>query len=568
MRRKCKIIAACLVLAVLSVFTVGAQESAISKATFGQIDADADNYLDVSRYSDVQFDKWFGYGTYLDSKLQLGYATKIGGIYIGTYYNGFLFQQSNQTAETRIDTRHNITTGLLIDTTTSKFWDSGDDLSTNNTVGVLVGVAGMGFKLGFTENLKNSARPFGSATLAGVFTAAPYGNPFSAAGNAFYYNVENVNGSTLNGEITDYAASTGIAPATEGYLTPSLDWGGLQIGLGGMTLKPYAGFDFRIGLNDERFKASYDDTVVSGASSNGSVESVNANNYLRPSIWVGADLEFAKKGNASNGVGLRYAINFDIYGNAYGDEYANGTVNWRKSSFATINPAGITTQERDINNVTINEKTAVRHTITPSYSYFVDATSRISVGFTASAVINVRSETAKDAVTNVTTITDYNPTTGVVDGHTTTTTTSNTVNQEESTFSIAPTLALGAQFHIIPNRLLLNAGVKVDAFNYTVTTTTNKPLDLQKEVEDSYNQNGVLTGSTVSTSFDGTITDRQTVADSWGNVVTNVGLGLTFQVNEHFSVDGLASVGISPLQINVWNTLVMGTYSLYLTLNF
>jgi YD repeat-containing protein len=281
---------------------------------------------------------------------------------------------------------------------------------------------------------------------------------------------------------------------------------------------------------------------------------------------MGADLEFAQTGNARTGVGLGYTISFDIYGNAYGDEYANGTVNWTKSSITSLYPSGITQNVVDTNNTEISEKTSVQNRITPSYSYYVDATSRISVGFTASADIRFGFTTEKTTATNVRTQTDYDAA-GVKTRHTTTTATSNSVNSEESTFTIAPSLALGAQFHLIPNRLLLNAGLNIRVFQYKVTTTTNKPTDLQKTVTDTYNANGVLTNHQVSTGT-GPIQDQQLVKDSWGNVQTSAGLGLTFQVNEHFSVDGLTTVTVAPFQINVWKTLVEGPYSLYLTLKF
>jgi hypothetical protein len=70
-----------------------APESNTSKATFENFGTDVDNYLDVHSYGDVEFDKWFGFGAYdTGLNLGLGYARKLGGIYLGAFYTGNVIQ--------------------------------------------------------------------------------------------------------------------------------------------------------------------------------------------------------------------------------------------------------------------------------------------------------------------------------------------------------------------------------------------------------------------------------------------------------------------------------------------
>jgi hypothetical protein len=75
-----------------------AQESNTSKATFGELVNDGDNFLSSTGWKDVTFNNVFGFSRFganiQDGWLDLGAGAKLGSAYLGLYYNGLVIGQA------------------------------------------------------------------------------------------------------------------------------------------------------------------------------------------------------------------------------------------------------------------------------------------------------------------------------------------------------------------------------------------------------------------------------------------------------------------------------------------
>lgn len=131
MKRIFKIVVSLLLVLVVSTF-VFAQSSNTFIATAGTLRDDADNFMDVRYFNEVDFSNFF---TWLDLSLgdaNLGFAKKVKELYFGAYYNGNLWTGNTKVDKTDIE-------GTLIQ------YDEGKNSS--NSFDFIFGFAGMAVKL-------------------------------------------------------------------------------------------------------------------------------------------------------------------------------------------------------------------------------------------------------------------------------------------------------------------------------------------------------------------------------------------------------------------------------------
>jgi hypothetical protein len=127
-----------------------AQESNTSKATFGELVNDGDNFLSSTGWKDVTFTNVFGFSRFganiQDGWLDLGVGAKLGSAYLGLYYNGLVIGQA--AGNSRSDTEY------------LKGGDS-EPVKVGNirkgnlkaTYGVLLGLSNTGVKFLYEDNL-------------------------------------------------------------------------------------------------------------------------------------------------------------------------------------------------------------------------------------------------------------------------------------------------------------------------------------------------------------------------------------------------------------------------------
>lgn len=137
-----------------------AQESNTSKATFGELVNDGDNFLNSAGWKDVTFNNVFGFSRFganiQDGWLDLGVGAKLGSAYLGLYYNGLVIGQAagNSTSDTR-----------YLKGGDSEPVKIGNIRKGNQkaTYGVLLGLGNTGIKFLYEDNLAVTA-PAGAAS--------------------------------------------------------------------------------------------------------------------------------------------------------------------------------------------------------------------------------------------------------------------------------------------------------------------------------------------------------------------------------------------------------------------
>jgi hypothetical protein len=144
----------------------GGPESPTSAVTSGLFTTDVDNVLHLIDWSEIEVEKSLGFAGWANNMFALGYAGKIGGIYLGTWYNGNVLA-AGKTTEEFVDVTYG-TNGIAstevsgyhgTDTVPIGFQAVQPWVYTNNRLEVLVGIGNMGISLGARENYLSKELP-------------------------------------------------------------------------------------------------------------------------------------------------------------------------------------------------------------------------------------------------------------------------------------------------------------------------------------------------------------------------------------------------------------------------
>lgn len=114
-------------------------------ATAGRIRSVADDFMRPDSFKNVSFENWFGMTSFSSTtNAGLGYATKVGGLYLGLYYGGSFWA--------------NIQTFSRTDSNGVKSYTTLPTFNANlplNQLAVLIGLENMGFRLTLTSSYKH-----------------------------------------------------------------------------------------------------------------------------------------------------------------------------------------------------------------------------------------------------------------------------------------------------------------------------------------------------------------------------------------------------------------------------
>ena len=254
MKKTFKIVALLLLVLVTSTF-VFAQSSNTFTATAGTLRDDADNFMDVRYYNDVDFSNFFAWTNLSLDEANLGFAKKFDALYLGAYYKGDLWSSS---ATDKSDN-----TDADIDTDSVEKTVSGD-----HSFDVLLGFSGMALKLDTYFDIDNNSEEM-----------TEKGDLMSESKN---------NDSTYSFDLT---------------------WGGLSIPVGNVNLRPMAtlGLDIK---DSTEYSCNYDADGVK------ILETTNeANNINTLTIKLASDIEWESKESLFSVVGLSYAFKTAIGAN-------------------------------------------------------------------------------------------------------------------------------------------------------------------------------------------------------------------------------------------------------------
>ena len=579
-------VAAMVLSAPVFVQPVYGQSSPASTATAGVFTSDVDDSMDVLSYSGVEFEKWFGF-VGVDSMEHyevnpatsqadinvpsLGYAARFGGLYLGAFYQGNILSTSN--AETKaVVSNYNLDNQLLTGRETTVTYS--DQFTTSyNSLKVLIGVAGMGIKVGFAEAL----RVWNYPEVATAVTEDANG-VLKTYQNDFVDDYERING----------------------RMVPSLEWG-MNIDLGGITFKPTLGVDFGIYrdtyIYNVRGTASGNDYTYD--TFNGEVtgpEQINytngaINDYLKPEISVGLGFDFASGAS----VGISYGIGFEIYSNDYDragfSGTALGTVSWggndvysQTSNSPTIGGSPAITRTIETGTLAIAEITNVEHSITPSFSYSKEIAENFNLGFYAEIPVGITVSSRSESYEwHHIVKTVYN---NAVQRHLGSTEERGNISKsglEETTeFSIGLETAVGASYALFPGRFTINAGFGINPFKYTnTTTTTSKASENRTSWVRTYDADDNLINEVVSfyepwtgnppgdvDATDDTVTDSVKVQNTWAPIEVYAAGGFTFTFNDNLALDMVVGGSGNTDDVNGGFKLVLTQVQVLLSLKF
>lgn len=516
----------------LALAPLTAQVSNTLRATAGNIETDVDNFMSVNDYNEVDMEKWFGYvGPDWGGVLSLGYARKIGGIYLGTYYNGNVLDMNwnGSTEIIEVETNPTVVNGIVISekvTTTTETREPAID--TNNSVGVLIGAFGMGFRLSFEEDME---------TASGRLNE--WGN-----GATDIISIDSATGIKTVDKYTD-------GSMVEGTMIPSLSWG-MNLPLAGMTLKPTA--TLKVAFDQDSITSTRtQDTKINGTRPLDFPLVVTtagtSANTITPSILLGAELLMGEKDATRKSFGLNYTLGLDLYSNTYknasgSDEKVKGTVLTFKNTTSTTKSDNNTTVVTS-NVANISERSAMNHYLSPSFRYSKDVSDRVSLSlYTGVDVMyETSSTTSKKIETTITNGKSVSP--DLADSYVATihtTTPGNTVEITE--LNVFPGFTGGLTYSVIPKVFTLNAGLSVNAPSFRTSTTKTTRSDFYKRTTKMIDGEGtvvqddiVITGSGVD--LEDPRTESKSVTNHWSELDASISGGFTLNIHENIALDAL-----------------------------
>jgi len=284
-------------------------ESPQSAATQGRYRSAADNFIRPDAHTGVSFDKFYAMTSFANpGRAQLGYAAKIGGLYLGLAYGGSFW--AGYTPLNYTEDKASWPGGS---DKTFKTYDSIDFGSgtPENRFAILLGGGDMGFRFTFSS--------VGHELIS-------LKDDFAVASSGYYKSYE----------------------AERGAITPQLAWS-MTKGLTGNGIQPWATLDLGFVKNYSKAEI-YDNT----GKSNGVNVRYSAN-YVEPklSLGLGGLIVYKNDSNFRVTADLDYDLLLRLYENEYSYVDSSGDYKTKKI-------------KGDFNGTTFTEKTYHDHLITPS----------------------------------------------------------------------------------------------------------------------------------------------------------------------------------------------------------
>jgi hypothetical protein len=405
-------------------------------ASAGLFGNDVDNFMNYFGFGAAAFDNWFGYAGYQNtaetgntgnnsSRFSLGFARRLGGFYLGAWYNG-------NAAELNSGSLHEKDPAGTIDIDGGSQIDSTDHrgdpafLYTGNQIQFLLGFGRFALKLGFQEELE----------------------------------ISNFTGPKTENSTTGYYDEN----ATKGYFAGDIG-AGLPVNIGDLTLK----------LNLDARVFFHLDSAENISEASGTIARWGKRgDYIKPEINLVLDLDIPGDYNDVLTPGISYTFSTGFYNNTYDVNgitgNVKGRVRWGDASTRTgnISVADVYVSE---NSLGMFESS---HIITPRLNYSRDLDGRFALGIFAGVPVLIshdsynsyEEKTTVFSTPQMVTIQRLRPETADI-----------------LNLVVTPKLDLGVSFQAIPGRLTLNAGL-IMAFKYHNYVETIKPTGFSSTTTD------------------------------------------------------------------------------------
>ncbi|MDR1444981.1 MAG: hypothetical protein LBI94_08905, partial [Treponema sp.] len=511
----------------------------------------------------VEFDKWFGFaGLVRDDYLPtLGFATRLGSLYTGFYYNGNIARVEDWGKGENTYVSIDGATGVKNGENTYYYVNRKRIESTNNFF-ALFGIGSMGFRLGIEENLDSRDAP-DSGYKYNVTKPAAGGTTYSPdpSGSRIYDSYTQIRGS----------------------ITPSLDWG-MNLNLGGRELSPYASFGLEIGRDRQEsvYNSGYTTNaagqLTTAKTSVGTITDFdnnynnrNARDYVAPKFGLGADLALSDTGTLKISAGLgydleirSYSTGYDFFGNSGkakgGVKAEDNRLGLRNdlNASAVIGTGGSNlvpsgsdpiiqvqdgTTTTAYTSLIFGEQSYSSNTISPSFTLEGEL-GNLKLGFGARLPLSFIS--GKNGESRE----EYFYTTNGTNSLTVTRT-QNDPGSKEFRFELYPELDLGASYALVPSRFSINAGLNLylPSLRYQKNSWSGNGNDGISTT--SVSGTGSYAGATLGSlglpadntpapypsTWEGE--DKRT---SWGSFGAQATAGFTFNFTENYALD-LAATG-------------------------
>jgi hypothetical protein len=471
-----------------------------STTTEGRYRSNADDFIRPDYYSGIKLNKWFGlvsFNSKLDSEgaelgalATAGFATKISKIYIGAFYSGdfWTWAPTNNYTERQFF-ESNAPAGGSVGKTYDVYGNINVVPRNVNNAAILIGIADMGFRLTYRTNHHWFKKD-------GIVT----GNDTN--GYQLYQSYQ----------------------AAGGYIAPQIAWA-MAKDLTKDGIRPYATFDLVLNRNYQKMEPAGGTVVGEGedAVKITGERIYNSENHLDPSLGLGmGGYTFYNKNGFKGSVDFDYVLTMNIYSNEYSyvedDQYKTGKI---KGTFR-------------VSGIPLIEEKYMSNLFTPSLSGSWSA-DRLALKFKLNLPLTLINEESNnmglDSSNNL-----------IRAG----------ISDKSTTIVFRPDLRLALQYKIIPDRLVLNTGARIQTTAITAKTTKHaifsreeanfgEPLESSKVHERSFADN-TGTGSRFASRFHLGATFNFT-ENAWVEAMTGVSNAYGDGAIEIFTPGGLFSFG-------------------------
>jgi hypothetical protein len=437
-------------------------------ATATQFRSDADNFIDVRRYAGIEFDNFFGVVSFQNADLsqvgqsnmmQLGIAAQFGSLYTALYYGGNTLALPEQAyREDKDGTRIYANFPRLI-------LPSG--VLPRNEAALLLGVADMGFRLSFVSTYNpNKLKDFYFGT------AEPY------------VVIKNYQGE-------------------HGSLNPEIAWGMAKELVPGRGIKPHLYIDLDFFRDYEKYDTGTGDRI-----------NKSENDFTLGITAAAGGFSLINENGFDFGVDLWYTLNLKTFGNEYSQKQYDSAaatpgmviIPGKVVSFTgkkTGTGGNVDAGDPALGLYDYYDVSCNNHLITP-YLYTSLSGDSLELSAELGLEFGITSSNNTGLITN-----DSAPVKHGTDTKTT-------------AFSFIPSLDLGMQWAIVPDKFYLNAGGHIQFLAVNMETSVIDTYDRDSKVGD--------TTKSIKNTFEG--------------ASTALSVGVTFNVTPNLGLQAMSGVGI------------------------
>lgn len=530
-------------------------ESPQKQATATLNGTEADQFMSLTEWSTVKFNKLFTYAGFARNNeapvLDLGVAFKAGPVYIGTWYQGDLGKltaKDNKTVKTQI-TESTILPGTVgtKKTTAEPFVETNH--AADHTAAVLLGFGNMGVRLGYQRSKENKS---GSYFLAPPSTPTP--TPFpseSPEHDKFKSQKDNV---IKFEKHPDRIAEKTYDP--NGYVNEAeqkavVDFG-MDISLGKFSLTPNLGLAVAI----NQYSAYGAETVKTGntiAKLENTTKTVLGSNKTATNLQVKLGTDFGLNDSLNSTFSFGYDFGIDIYGKKK-HTAADGSEKELQNEYTITkdrhvhNKVG--TKETIINTFDGKAKTKsfIENTITLGYSMRKDFTERFSLFAGVEAPIGFNFKTEKEETIDTKTTIERDNADSSYGSTETVRTTHPIQTTKTTTFTLDPILRAAFTYAAIPERLFVSLGADVKPFGsgddgkykYEAVTKTVNAFTKTTETTTTYND-GTPERKVPNVESTDALEEFGEKTVTYGKAAANVNLGLRWNIIDAVSLDAMYS---------------------------